>query len=903
MLVLVISIIILLFLYIAGYGVVKLVLPRVYWNMLYIFPPVGLAFIIWLATLLSSIGFGTDKFASVILILVILFAIIGYKKTLTIKKDSFHECLEEQDINIIDSNKSDYNFYFIVERFIAQHENKLLLLTYFIGIVFASMPIILKEYLTTFSWGNGDPIAYVIVAKYLMTHGCTIVPKVMQYKPIIAVINQNLTGSTRPGIFLIIAVMSSLFKLDPFQLFSVLLAVLYSLIGPLVYIFTLKCMKASRTTSIIAALVVIINCNLMWVVYNGLAGQLSAYSMFFVALILFIITIEDNKILNGAESIKQLIPEILIIGLIISALYSLYPESTVLLFAIMAPMILRYLLIKDIRPLIIFIFIIIISIIFNPYLVIATARVLISTLSIRPGWDLPKYALLTEAVGIYPLVLWDKVNNIYSIIISLFILYIMLIKNQKRIYIMLSVLLPLGSLMVWQGIVLHYSYGYFKSLTVYLPYVLIFFTIGLIAIIFNNVAANKAYGKFLSYMSKALALACLFMMLLTGIFTTYTVSKNCLILDQNTIDLGSISRLLPQDEPIYIEAPANQNYWLQLWSVYFLNRQDLYLNWMLSYLGGIKASQPTLNKYILVRLTGAGNNDILSNTLVLLSGNAIFKNDLYEILLGGEQDNIANITWEDTKADTIYAPEGNYRWMNNDAVLQITMPKAGEYVIICELYPGPGNPLLYRHLQVFQDNNIVDEYYVSNDDNSYELGPFMLKQGVNDIKFHVVEPVNVFKQGNGDTRMLNMMIKNPTFYQFIPYEYGSLIQFNNNGNYAQQYQGQGWSYPEKSWTWTDGHLATLMIPVKKSDNDLKLKINIATIIALQRVGIMVNGGKITEITVNKPGEYDVTIPKTETNNSLLKLTFELPDAVSPHDLNISVDPRTLGIGVQSITIQ
>ncbi len=147
-----------------------------------------------------------------------------------------------------------------------------------------------------------------------------------------------------------------------------------------------------------------------------------------------------------------------------------------------------------------------------------------------------------------------------------------------------------------------------------------------------------------------------------------------------------------------------------------------------------------------------------------------------------------------------------------------------------------------------------------------------------------------------------MMIKNPTFHQFIPYEYGSLIQFNEKGNNAQQYQVDGWSSPEALWTWTDGHLATLVIPVKKSDYDLKLKINVPIIIANQKIGVIINDQKLSEITVNKPGNYEVIIPKVETNNSLLKITFALPDATSPKELKISDDPRTLGIGVQSIII-
>jgi hypothetical protein len=892
---------ILLFFYIAGYAVMKLVLPRAYWSMLFIFPAVGFAFIIWLATLCSLIGFGTDKSLYIIFVLIILLIIIGYKKNLIKEKDYSNICLEEEKDSNLTIDKKKY--YHIFEDFLKDHENIILLLILLFGIVISAMPIILNGLLTTFSAGNPDPIIYVSVAKYLMAHGYTVAPTVVQNQPLSVLIYGELTGGqTRPGTFLILSVMSSLFKLDPYQLFSILSAVVYSLIGPLVYYFTFKCINASRIVSIIAALIVMINCNLLWVVYYGFAGQLASYPLYFIILILFMMNLEKEKKLSGVEYIKNNIPLFLILGLTLSAVYSVYAESAFLLLAILFLISVPYLVLGNMKPIIMIICMIFVSFVFAPHLIIPTVKVMMNTVSTRPGWDLPKYALLTEAMGIYPMKLWDKINNIYSIIISVIILYIILIKNQNKIFIVLSVLLPLGFLLIWQGIVEHYSYGYFKSLTIYLPYIVIFFTVGLVEIIINNkVTSNKAGAKYLSYISKAFALACLFMILATGLFTTYNVSKYNLMLDQNIIDLGSINRILPPDQSIYMEAPDIQNYWPQVWAVYFLNGHNLYLNWLFPYDKGIQPSQAPIGNYTVVRLAGAGNDNILSNNIVI-SGDAIFQNDLYEILHVGEQASIANITWEDDKTDTIYPPEGNYRWINNDAVMKVDISKEGDYVIMCQLSPGPGNPLPYRHLQIFQENNLVDEYYVSKDIDYYELGPLHLQQGVNSIRFHIIEPVNVFKQSNGDTRMLNMMIKNPTFHQFIPYEYGSLIQFSDKGNNAQQYQADGWSIPEALWTWTDGKLATLMMPVKKSDYDLKLEINVPIIIANQKVGVVVNGQKLTDITVNKSGSYEVIIPKVETNNSLLKITFELPDAISPKELRISDDPRTLGIGVQSIII-
>jgi len=137
------------------------------------------------------------------------------------------------------------------------------------------------------------------------------------------------------------------------------------------------------------------------------------------------------------------------------------------------------------------------------------------------------------------------------------------------------------------------------------------------------------------------------------------------------------------------------------------------------------------------------------------------------------------------------------------------------------------------------------------------------------------------------------------------YEYGSQIQFGNGGN-AEQYQGQGWSGPEGGFTWTDGKNATLVIPVNQPQTDLTLSASLFPFIAgeaiKQKVYINVNGKRLGEWDVAADGEYKIKIPKEYIKNSLSEVSFEMPGAVSPQELNISNDARSLGVAMRSIIL-
>lgn len=137
------------------------------------------------------------------------------------------------------------------------------------------------------------------------------------------------------------------------------------------------------------------------------------------------------------------------------------------------------------------------------------------------------------------------------------------------------------------------------------------------------------------------------------------------------------------------------------------------------------------------------------------------------------------------------------------------------------------------------------------------------------------------------------------------YEYGTEITFREGGN-AQYYQGAGWSSPEKGFTWTDGRDASLLIPVKAPKSDLILRATLFPLLGqnvkLQRVGIYISGVKVDEWAVDSGGVYSTVVPRTLVKDSSLGILFDLPDAISPKELDINEDQRQLAVALQSLAI-
>ncbi len=157
----------------------------------------------------------------------------------------------------------------------------------------------------------------------------------------------------------------------------------------------------------------------------------------------------------------------------------------------------------------------------------------------------------------------------------------------------------------------------------------------------------------------------------------------------------------------------------------------------------------------------------------------------------------------------------------------------------------------------------------------------------------------------------------PTYREFSPGEerccppetivFGEPVLFGREGN-STQYQGCGWSDHEEGWTWTDGTIAYLAIPLPGHDKDVVMKATLAPFLwehgpAKQTVRIYADGERIGLWEADRGGEYAVRIPREYLRASTLTIRFELPDAASPSEVGSGVDPRKLGLSMKAIVFE
>ena len=122
----------------------------------------------------------------------------------------------------------------------------------------------------------------------------------------------------------------------------------------------------------------------------------------------------------------------------------------------------------------------------------------------------------------------------------------------------------------------------------------------------------------------------------------------------------------------------------------------------------------------------------------------------------------------------------------------------------------------------------------------------------------------------------------------------------NGDNYIKE----GISFNEDGYTWTDAKEVIFnKLKFDETSDDMKLLINVVGVYhKSQRVIVNNNGSKIYEgILQDEPSMIEIPIDK-ETLEKRIGITINLPDAISPKEVEDSTDKRKLGIKISSIEI-
>lgn len=136
-------------------------------------------------------------------------------------------------------------------------------------------------------------------------------------------------------------------------------------------------------------------------------------------------------------------------------------------------------------------------------------------------------------------------------------------------------------------------------------------------------------------------------------------------------------------------------------------------------------------------------------------------------------------------------------------------------------------------------------------------------------------------------------------------------RFDSTGRW-NNWLSSGWGDPEPWGTWSLGRHAELAIdprqlPVPQSGLRLHFDVNVFVTEQhpRQRILVSLDGAPGEVYTVKFPGtttEFDVDIPPAKLASArMIRIRFELPDAVSPQAVGLGIDRRPLALGLKTVT--
>lgn len=127
------------------------------------------------------------------------------------------------------------------------------------------------------------------------------------------------------------------------------------------------------------------------------------------------------------------------------------------------------------------------------------------------------------------------------------------------------------------------------------------------------------------------------------------------------------------------------------------------------------------------------------------------------------------------------------------------------------------------------------------------------------------------------------------------------------GRFSIAMLGDGWSEPEEWGTWSEEKQAQASLRLPDGlQGDVNLSLGVQAYVPPghdpQRVRVRTGNALLGEWVVGGSTTVELSVPASAVVDSVVELTFELPDAISPADAGVSTDPRKLGVGLRSITL-
>lgn len=527
--------------YILGYGVTNIVLPKkLFPYFLWLMPWILIVVLIPSLIILSLLGVPVRISAPILS--VILFSL------------------------------SVYTFYRVKPQLQLTVKDAIIAFVIFMNILFNIIPILRREgILTTISIGNNDVIAYATVADYLVDHSIS----ESFHSRLLLSVDNLLHDGYRWGTPIISSFFLAIFRLSGYQFSYLIQTILFSLTFPLAYVFIRVLYKPTFLGMFLAVIMTAFNANLLYILYNNFFGQVLFWGLQMVLFILFFTYFGSHE-----EKVSGITLYDYVIALTIATLFFSYHEPAVFMFI---PLVL-YLLWRFISRTDALSYL-------KKLAIIGLCSLSISSVSIfnaiifdfgqtfaskkgQPiGWELFRqkipYANPFEAMGFYSIHSFEPMPTAIAILLSLAVLVLIawgIFKARQR-PLTVCFTIVFFFFYYWTGVHNNNFYDYNRALTYTLPFFIVLFTIGFFELF-------KLRYLRIGLITILIGLVMFSSLKLNKKFRTIYVAVDRSFASLHNVPLHSIH------EPIYTEAFVDSTipYWVQNWTGYFIY-DNSFIHW------------------------------------------------------------------------------------------------------------------------------------------------------------------------------------------------------------------------------------------------------------------------------------------------------------------------------------
>jgi len=408
---------------------------------------------------------------------------------------------------------------------------------------------------TTMSLGNNDPVFYAAAARFL-EHGSLRHPPVCEVRqPLACLITVNVAIDDRPGTYWLIGALSHLFRLQTFEIFTVLLAVVLAATPPLAGIFAWV-VSANRFAVLLTVVIAAVNVNLLYFFYHGFAGQVLGQGCLMIAFLVW---------WKGEASDPNGLSYAPLLGLAIGALLEIYQEDVPLFaipYVVYAGMALLTSETERLRRAYRFALPGVIAFALDPVAFWGCFATLWNRRTAEVGWAMLRWALPADMVGVVSVYL-PRVGERAALIASIPVVLLAAwgFRWWRKPRLTLVVISFVAVLLAYVWSVRGFSYGYHKLAAILSLLLVAAFATGIAqsARLVTNVVLRK-------YVRVTVLIFVSVICLVATVPLVEDMREHQLLVGSDLAQLSEVKRIAGA-HPIFLD---ENRWWQQLWASYFL---------------------------------------------------------------------------------------------------------------------------------------------------------------------------------------------------------------------------------------------------------------------------------------------------------------------------------------------